>query len=77
MAICGQFVNSDNKLQTILLALHMIKGHSGDLQFKQGLLPMLEDYNIIQKIGAIVGDNSGTNDVLYRTFSEYLRIEHP
>jgi hypothetical protein len=77
MAICGQFVDSDNQLQTILLALRTIEGHAGDVQFEQGLLPVLDDYKIVRKVGAIVGDNSGTNDVLCRTLSQYLRIQHP
>ena len=77
MAICGQFVDSDNQLQTILLALRTIEGHAGDVQFEQGLLPVLDDYKIVRKVGAIVGDNSGTNDVLCRTLSQYLRIQYP
>ena len=77
MAICGQFIDLENQLQTILLALRTIEGHAGDVQFEEGLLPVLNDYNIVRQIGAIIGDNSGTNDVLCRTFSQHLRIEYP
>jgi hypothetical protein len=49
--------------------LRTIKGHASDVQFEQGLLPILKDYNIVRRVGAIVSDNSGTNDVLCRTLS--------
>ena len=31
MAICGYFVNVDKRLQTILLALRRVEGHSGEI----------------------------------------------
>ena len=46
-------------------------GHSGENQW-EALLPILKDYGIIRNIGAVVGDNSGTNDTLCHTMSAWL-----
>jgi hypothetical protein len=35
------------------------------------LLLVLEDYNIVQKLGAIVADNASSNDTLYEAIEEY------
>ena len=43
-----------------------MEGYSGDDQFV-ALLPILQDYGILDKLGAIVGDNISTNDTLCRT----------
>jgi hypothetical protein len=51
-----------------------VAGHSGDDQFDV-LLPLLQDYDIVRKLGAIVGDNSGTNDTLCRAIEAYLKRE--
>ena len=48
-----------------------VAGHSGEHQWEV-LLPVLQDYGIIQKISAVTGDNSSTNDTLCRMISGYL-----
>jgi hypothetical protein len=42
-----------------------VLGHSGDNQFSI-LLPVLEDYSIVQKLGAVVANNASLNNVLCR-----------
>ena len=64
LGITVDFVDCDNEKHTkALLALPTVKGHSGKAQFDV-FLPVLKDYGIIRKLGAIIGDNSGTNDTL-------------
>ena len=46
--------------------------HSGAEQWKL-LQPVLEDYGIWHKIGHVIGDNYGSNDVLCRAIIEFLR----
>jgi len=72
LGICGHFVDSQNKLRKTLLALRQVPGHSGDDQF-QTLLPVLQEYNISRKLGAIVSDNASSNDVLCRIISNHLK----
>jgi hypothetical protein len=57
-----------------LIALRTVEGHSGDDQFV-ALLPVLQDYSILHKLGATVGDNASTNDTLCRTIEKYLLDE--
>ena len=57
-----------------LLGLRPVTGHSGEDQFDV-LLPILEEYGIVRKLGAVVGDNSGTNDTLCRAIEAYFKRE--
>jgi len=53
----------------------MVHNQSGDDQWET-LRPTLEEYRIETKIGALIGDNAGSNDVLYRTISSWLSLHH-
>ena len=46
-------------------------GHSREDQFSI-LLPVLEDYSIVRKLGAIVSDNATTNDTLCAVVEEHM-----
>jgi hypothetical protein len=74
LAICGSFVDIHDRFQNILIGLRTTYGQSGAAQWVT-LLPVLEEYGIVEKIGTVIGDNSGTNDVLCRTISSYLSLE--
>jgi hypothetical protein len=39
------------------------------------LLPVLQDYGIVYKLGAIVADNASLNNVLCRTIETYIKEE--
>ncbi len=54
---------TEEKHVKALLALHTVKDHSGEDQFTV-LLFVLQDYDIFKKLGAVVADNSGINDML-------------
>jgi hypothetical protein len=65
LAICAHFTSYDSKRQKALLALKQVGGHSGENQFAV-LLPVLQDYGIVRKLGAIIADNASSNNTLYR-----------
>jgi hypothetical protein len=76
---CVQFVDEDTKETCrALLALSQLPGldgpgsHSGAEQWKL-LRSVLEDYGIWDKIGYVTGDNHGSNDVLCRALSDFLK----
>lgn len=71
LATCAHFVNAQDQRIKALLALRTIANHSGEEQWNT-LLPVLQDYGIVRKLGTIVADNSTTNDTLCRTISQYL-----
>ena len=48
--------------------------HSGDDQFSI-LLPVLKDYGIIRKLGAIIADNASPNNTLCQSIKEYWEQE--
>jgi hypothetical protein len=55
-----------------LLALQKVPGHSGEDQFSI-LLPVLQDYGIVKKLGAIIADNAPSNNVLCRTIEAHYK----
>jgi len=72
LAVTADFVDyTEEKHMNTLLALRVVKGHSGEEQFAV-LLQVLQDYGIVKKLGAITGDNSSTNDTLCRKIEDYL-----
>ncbi len=72
LGITADFVDCEDEKHTkALIALPEVDGHSGEDQFK-ALLPVLQDYSIVRKVGAVIGDNSGTNDTLSRAIQRYL-----
>ena len=52
----------------------MVQSHSKEDQFLT-LLPILKDYGITRKLGAVVSDNAGTNNTLCRTIEKYIKEE--
>jgi hypothetical protein len=72
LAICAHFTSYDQKKQKALLALQKVPGHSGEDQFSI-LLPVLQDYGITHKLGAIIADNATPNNVLCRTIEAHMR----
>ena len=61
----AHFTLHDQKNQKALLALKQVAGHGSGNQFAI-LLPVLEDYGITQKLGAIIANNAPVNNVLCR-----------
>jgi hypothetical protein len=75
LGICAHFVEErEEKLSKALLALRPVMNHSGDEQFAC-LLPVLQDYGIVRRLGSIVSDNASTNDTLCRAIGSYLKEE--
>ena len=54
-----------------LLALHIMKNHSKEEQFAV-LLSVLQDYDIIQKLEAVITDNSDINNTFCQEIEDYL-----
>jgi hypothetical protein len=71
-AICAHFTTYDQKKQKALIALKKIPGHSSEAQLAI-LWPVLENYGIEKKLGAIVGDNASTNNALCRLIQKKLK----
>ncbi|KKO99132.1 hypothetical protein THAR02_08766 [Trichoderma harzianum] len=81
LGICVKCIDPDSKetLQA-LLALPELPGldgpggHGGAEQWEL-LQPVLEDYNIWNKVGFYTGDNHGSNDKLCRLLDEHLQAK--
>ncbi len=71
LAVCGHFTTHLFKKQKALLALKRVPGHSGENQFAI-LLPVLQDYGIVRKLGGIVADNASTNDTLCQAIQRHM-----
>ena len=74
LAICAHYTNHLLQRAKALLALRKVKGHSGENQFKV-LLPVLQDYGIVRKLGAIVADNASPNNTLCQAIEAYMLVK--
>jgi hypothetical protein len=63
LVIYAHFTIYDSKKQKVLLALKQVNSYTGEDQFVV-LLLVLEDYSIVRKLGAIIADNTSTNNTL-------------
>jgi hypothetical protein len=75
LGICASLVDIFDKYQNILIGLRTVASQSGEDQWET-LRPVLESYGIEKKIGVVVADNAGSNDVLCRTMSKWFSLEH-
>jgi hypothetical protein len=75
LGICSSFVDVNDNYQNILIGLRTVASQSGEDQWET-LRPVLETYGIETKIGALVADNAGSNDVLCRTMAKWFSLEH-
>jgi hypothetical protein len=70
--VCAHFVDRATlKLAKGLIGLPSIVSHSASVQL-DALWPLLEDYGITRKIGAVIGDNASVNDKLCAELSVKL-----
>ncbi len=77
LAVTADFVDyTEKKYMKILLALHIVKDHNEEAQFAV-LLSVLQNYDIVQKLEAVVTDNSDTNDTLCQEIeAHFLKKEN-
>jgi hypothetical protein len=75
LGICASFLDIQDEYRNILIALRTVHSQSGADQW-EALRPVLIEYGIAAKIGALVGDNAGSNDVLCRTIGQWLGLEY-
>jgi hypothetical protein len=74
LAVCAHYITYLLKRQKALLALRTIAGHSGQNQFNI-LLPVLQDYGIVRKLGAIVADNTSLNNTPCEIIEDYMLVK--
>jgi hypothetical protein len=75
LGVSASFLDSNDQYHNILIGLRTVYSQSGEDMWI-ALQPILESYGIEKKLGAIIGDNAGTNDVLCRTIATWLTLEH-
>src|SRR5579862_1679560 len=75
LGICASFIDIQDEYRNPLIALRTVYSQSGNDQWET-LRPVLEEYGIETKIGALVGDNAGSNDVLCCTISSWLSLHY-
>ena len=75
LRIIADFVNyKEEKHIKALIALPKVDGYSRQAQF-DALLLVLRNYSTVQKVGAMIGNNSSTNDTLAQANEAYLLKE--
>jgi len=71
LGVVAHFTDHQERHRKALLTLRPITNHSGAEQ-SIALFAVLKDYGIVRKLGAIIGDNAGTNDTLCTAIRKYM-----
>jgi hypothetical protein len=75
LEITADFVDCKKEKYTkALIVLSEVDSYSRQAQFDT-LLPVLQDYNIVQKVGTVIGNNSSTNNTFTQAYKAYLLKE--
>ena len=75
LEVVTDFVDCTTEQYTkALIGLCPVSGYSRDAQFK-ALLPILQDYSIVQSLRAVIDNNALTNNTLCYTIEDYLLKE--
>jgi len=72
--IAHYVASNEDQISTSLLALREVGGHSGEEQWSI-LRTILEEYEIIDRLGCIIADSASTNGTLCRTIHNYFSEE--
>jgi hypothetical protein len=79
VGVVGHYLNKDIQCQSTLIGLRRLRGsHSGE-NIAEAIIPILQDYEIANKLGCFMSDNAETNDVAIRLILSQLRpdIQNP
>ena len=72
-AICSHFVGSNDRNSSVMLGMKRMRGpHTGE-NIAEVMIPVLEHYEIISKLGVFVADNVDVNDSAIRATLLALR----
>ena len=72
LVVTADFVDlTEEKHVKILLALYKVKDHNKEEQFAV-LLSVLQNYDIMKKLKAVITDNSDINDTLCQQIEDHL-----
>lgn len=75
-AICGivaHFVGHQYSNQSVLLALKRLTGPHGGENIAEVIIPILQEYKIVDRLGVFVTDNAKSNDTAIRAILRQLR----
>ena len=74
LVICAHYTTHLLKQQKALLALCTVAGYSSQNQFNI-LFLVLQDYSIVQKLEAIVADNTSSNNILCKIIEDHMLMK--
>ena len=72
LAIYIYFILYKHKKSKVLLAFKRVPGYSGIDQFSI-LFPLLADYSVVYKLGAIIANNISPNNIFCYTIEFYIK----
>jgi hypothetical protein len=75
-AVVAHYLNQSLQAKSLLLGLKEVKGsHLGE-NLAASYLPVIEDFELEEKIGYFISDNVGSNDLAVEAFCKYLKIKN-
>lgn len=74
-AICTHFIPEDGQITHLLLGFHEITGPKSGENISRILLSVIEDYEIVDRIGAFMMDNARDNDTMLASLAKIYPID--
>jgi hypothetical protein len=77
-AICGvvaHFVGHQYSNQSVLLAMKRLTGPHGGEDIAKVIIPTLQEYKVVDRLGVFITDNAESNDTAIREILHQLRPE--
>jgi hypothetical protein len=75
LGVVGYFINQNDKILSILLELRRLQGsHSGEY-ISEAAIPVLEDYNLKEKLDYFILNNADNNDKCVEYILKKIRPE--
>ena len=73
VGVVGHYLNKDLQCQSTLIGLRRLRGSYSSENIAEAIIPILQDYEIANKLGCFMSDNTKTNDIAIRLILSQLR----
>lgn len=79
MGVVFHYLDRDLKVRSLLASIRRIKGTHSSKNMAEAIIPILQEMEVIMRLGFFIGDNIGTNNTAIRTILSQLRpdIKNP
>ena len=75
IAIVAHWTSSEYKVEKALLAIREVEGAHTGRNISATLFDVIEEFNIVYKLGYFMTDNASNNDKALKWLNKYIKVE--